>query len=441
MANEGEAQVQAGGLAVVLSEPARQRLVTIAADVLGRLGTDDVPPTLRPVARFTPAKRARLGATRLAAALDLDDDFRAKVAEIVLDAAGPLAQAVQDGAPGLASDPVDTAVVAYLLRPDGWQQTVADANEQWLAQRRATGSAVAEAELTRLREQVAGLKAELRAESARSRAAAADAVDTRADELVDLRQRLRARGADLREAQLTAQRASAELAEARQRAEAAETARDNEVRRARGRIADLERTLEAARRSARIDRDLDEARLWLLVETLTDAAAGIRRELSLSAPSLRPADAVRSADGAATSRSADDPAALERLLALPNAHLIIDGYNVTKTGYGELPLAQQRARLVGALAALGGRHGGEVTVAFDGGERPPVAPPSPRGVRVLFSAADEIADDLIRGLVAAEPPGRPVIVVSSDRAVQRDIQRAGAWSVPSAVLLARLAQI
>ena len=44
-------------------------------------------------------------------------------------------------------------------------------------------------------------------------------------------------------------------------------------------------------------------------------------------------------------------------------------------------------------------------------------PPAPRGVRVLFSAPGEIADDVIRRLVAAEPEGRPLMVVSSDKEV------------------------
>jgi predicted RNA-binding protein with PIN domain len=57
---------------------------------------------------------------------------------------------------------------------------------------------------------------------------------------------------------------------------------------------------------------------------------------------------------------------------------------------------------------------------------------------VLFSAPDEIADDLIRRLVAAEPAGRPLVVVTSDREVVIDVTRAGAWTVPSAVLLDRL---
>jgi predicted RNA-binding protein with PIN domain len=80
----------------------------------------------------------------------------------------------------------------------------------------------------------------------------------------------------------------------------------------------------------------------------------------------------------------------------------------------------------------------EVTVAFDGAERPAVQPAMPRGIRVLFSAAGEIADDLIRRLVDAEPPGRPVVVVSSDQQVATDVRAAGAWSAPATALLALL---
>jgi predicted RNA-binding protein with PIN domain len=59
-------------------------------------------------------------------------------------------------------------------------------------------------------------------------------------------------------------------------------------------------------------------------------------------------------------------------------------------------------------------------------------------VRVLFSAPGEPADDVIRRLVAAEPEGRPVAVVSSDREVADDVRRAGAHAVPSDLLLRRL---
>ena len=70
--------------------------------------------------------------------------------------------------------------------------------------------------------------------------------------------------------------------------------------------------------------------------------------------------------------------------------------------------------------------------------RSPAQPRTPRGVRVLFSAPDELADDLIRRLVAAEPGGRAVLVVTADQQVVRDVRARAAWTVPSAVLLSRL---
>jgi predicted RNA-binding protein with PIN domain len=82
-------------------------------------------------------------------------------------------------------------------------------------------------------------------------------------------------------------------------------------------------------------------------------------------------------------------------------------------------------------------HGrAEITVAFDGRTRPPVQPRAPRGVRVPFSEPDQIADDLIRALVAAEPRGRVLLVATSDQQVVADVRRAGAWTVASSVLLA-----
>jgi predicted RNA-binding protein with PIN domain len=76
---------------------------------------------------------------------------------------------------------------------------------------------------------------------------------------------------------------------------------------------------------------------------------------------------------------------------------------------------------------------------FDGAElNGPVQVSAPRGVRVLFSEPGEIADDLIRQLVRAEPPGRAVAVVSTDREVADSVRRMGARPVQSALLLRRL---
>jgi YacP-like NYN domain len=54
---------------------------------------------------------------------------------------------------------------------------------------------------------------------------------------------------------------------------------------------------------------------------------------------------------------------------------------------------------------------------------------------VLFSPVGVIADDVIRELVAAEPPGRPVVVVSSDQQLVRDVARAGARPVAATALV------
>ena len=432
-ADAGEARNDAE---VALVEPARAQLLTLAADVLGRLPAEQVPASLRAIARFAPAKRKRLGGVAIAAALDADTAFRQSVAQALADAVPDLAAAVCEGGSTAAADPIDVALVAYLVRPDGWRDVLTDANRRWSEERELRSGAADE--LERVRDELAEARARIRGEAARTRDAVTTAVDEAGRQVSDLQKAIRDRTRELRTAERERDQARADVEQARAEAERRLAAADGEMRRLRARVAELERGAEANRRESRFEREIDDARLWLLVETLLQAANGVRRELSLPPPSVRPGDTVGTAAGEATGRRAADPAALDRLLALPNVHLIIDGYNVTKTGYDELSLADQRTRLVTALAPLAAQSGAEITVAFDGGQRPPVTPPAPRGVRVLFSAPDEIADDLIRRLVAAEPSGRPVVVVSSDAEVVADTGREGAWTVASPVLLARL---
>jgi hypothetical protein len=64
------------------------------------------------------------------------------------------------------------------------------------------------------------------------------------------------------------------------------------------------------------------------------------------------------------------------------------------------------------------------------------ARPPGRGIRVLFSPPGVIADDVIRDLVRAEPAGRVLIVVSSDRQIVEAVSRDGARTAGSTVLLA-----
>ncbi len=124
----------------------------------------------------------------------------------------------------------------------------------------------------------------------------------------------------------------------------------------------------------------------------------------------------------------DTPEALLALARTPEMLLVVDGYNVAKTAWPDLPIATERERLVDGLADLQARTGVDVLVVFDGAEQPgpSLGPPTPRPIRVRFSPPDVEADDVIVALVADLPDQRPVTVVSSDRRVQRGAADGGA---------------
>jgi predicted RNA-binding protein with PIN domain len=437
-AGAGRSEPAGGGAAeaVALPETVRMRVVALAAEALGRLPADEVPAALRAVARFTPAKRAKLGSTVLAAALEADAAFRLGVAVRAEQAAPAIIEAVRNGDAPAAADPMELAAAAYLLRVPGWPAYVERARSALGEVAERAQAREREAELNRLRAEIVAVRESTAAEVARLQAAAT-AAQAEADAL---RRQLREQTGSRRAAERARVAADEALAEERRRAATAESTAHAEVRRLRQRWTEAEDAVESARRAAKDSRQADEARLWLLLDTVAGAVQGLRRELALTPTDERPADAVSAVTPGHDQQGArgDDPDRLDRLLALPRVHLVVDGYNVTKSGYGELPLAAQRNRLVQGLGALAARTRAEVSCVFDGAARPPVAPPAPRGVRVLFSAAGETADDLIRRLVAAEPMGRPVVVVSTDREVAEGVQRQGVYPVPSAVLLRRL---
>ena len=197
--------------------------------------------------------------------------------------------------------------------------------------------------------------------------------------------------------------------------------------------------LAAARADARSGRDAATVRARLLLDAVVDSATGLRRELGLAAVEGSPGDAVEASLAgavAATGSSAPaTPALLEQLLALPHARLIVDGYNVTKAAWPTASLEAQRSRLVAALGPVVARSGAETTVVFDAAESTArTVMPAPRGVRVVFSPEGVIADDVIRQLVAAEPRGRVIILVTTDGALASDVARRGARVLPGHVL-------
>ncbi|NGO68110.1 RNA-binding protein [Streptomyces sp. SB3404] len=428
-----------------LPEKVRRRVVAFTGEALGGLTVAELPAPLRQYARFTPQRRAKFGGNAMAAALESDAVFRQRIAGRLRDRFPELAEALENGSPPPAADPVDVGALAYVLRPAGWSKLVAAAGEEAQRAQAERADEEAQRELARLRTELAEARSAAREDAERSRAE----LDAVRKELESAQRKLRSAQSDVRRGEAEVRKVRAELESMRAAAGSDKAAADSEVRRLKSRLAEAESALEAGRRAAREGRSVADMRVRLLLDTVLDAAQGLRRELALPPASVHPADTVEAVepgqispkDVAARALSETDPALLDQLLALPRAHLVVDGYNVTKTGYPALPLEKQRLRLLGGLAVLAAQSGAEVTCVFDGAElAAPVLLAPPRGVRVLFSKPGQTADELIRRLVRAEPPGRPVVVVSSDREVADGCAAAGARPVASVLLLNRLAR-
>jgi predicted RNA-binding protein with PIN domain len=428
----------------------RARVVALAASALNRLSDAEVPSSLRSIRRFTPAKQGKLGGTALAVALETDQGFRDRVAEQVRQEYPELAAALLEGVVPPAAPLVELAALAYVLRAPG-----ADDLRQRTEREMAEAATVGEAqEVQRLRAELERGRADARAELARLRA---ELTESRG-EAEELRRRLRSAETALQRsnAEVVSVRAEGvrDLTAAEQTATVAAREAEAEIRRLRLRVTEAEAALSSARRSVRENRGVDSVRLRVLLDTLLAASAGLRRELDLPALVERPADAAATGselDAAAADPLAGvfaargqlptDPALLDAVLAAPGLHLLVDGYNVTKTGFPDLTLESQRNRLLAGLGALASRNPGvETTCVFDGtaATTRPTAVPVPRGVRVLFSAVGELADDLLVRLVRAEPAGRPIAVVTNDREIVTAVRAAGARALASETLLARL---
>ncbi len=425
-----------------LPDAVRARVVVLAADAVGRMPPERLPAPLRRVASFAPTRRARLGGSQIAAMLESDEEFRSGLADQLRTThpeLAELADSVNEAGAPAAADPVEVAAAAYLFRPREWVEVVVEVVNGLESSQALAAQQQADLQVARLRRQLEQTTEDLKQTRQRNR----DRIAELKAENADLRHKLGDARARARAAEAARTEAEAAVVRSGEAASAAATAQDAELRRLRTRVEDLEGELAGVRRAERAGRGAEALRARLLLDTLLDTAQGLRRELALPAVEGAPADAVEAHVAEEGSRSpsshgsmaSDDPAMLDQLIALPRAHLIVDGYNVTKTAWPELSLERQRDRLLAGVAPLVARSGAEVTVVFDAAEtseRPLVN--KPRGVRVLYSPLGVIADDVIRELVAAEPRGRPLVVVSSDQAVVRDVVKAGARAVASGAL-------
>lgn len=415
-------------------------MIGLASRGLSRMPRADVPAGLRIAAGFAPAKRVKLAGGQIAAAVDTDAEFRQRLATQVRALAPRVVSQLESRQPVSDDALPEAAAVAYLTRIEGWPDVVAADAALETSQQRTDSDSATVSRLT-------SALATARADAERVRAKSRSDIDQLKADNAQLRRTLGETRGKLKTAEGASEAAERDRDREARDAQLQLRALQADVRRLRAQLAELEAEGATERRSRRGERDAENVRLRLLLDTMTQAVSGLRRELALPPSDVLPADTVsgrRSGGDSSLSRAGqaladDDPALLRRLLELPKVHLIVDGYNVSKAAWPTAPLAHQRERLTRGVAALARGKVIEVTVVFDGADliaAPPLT--SPRGVRVLFSPAGVSADDVIAELVAVEPTGRPVVVVSSDREVAHDATEKGARTVASLALVRSL---
>jgi predicted RNA-binding protein with PIN domain len=432
--------------------------------VVARQGERDDPPVpapgrLRPYLGFTRTPGAALEVCRRV--LDEDEAFRRRVAAV--------ANADEVGAIGFL----------WLTRPDNWELSAAALQAERERERRLGSDARRHDDLER-REALAREAARV---AERERREAVDALEAARRELAEARRQLRTLEAErdrAREALATEDDERRTLLRRLKDTETALARRTAEVRELRASPAieaeGVDATAGVASAPSPAEQRSDEraaaaAREAALRSALAEATAAVEAlgealanaTAMVSAPGefdhrsdgrgddgRRPVQPDRSAssgtraqaDGAAVRvrRPAPIPGgmfeetvqAARHLIGLPGVVLLIDGYNVAKTGWPQLELRLQRERLTDAVGNLQAATGARAELVFDGADDAAVrSRVTPGWVRVEFTPAGVEADDRLLDLVEQAPLGRPVVVVSTDRRV-RDGARARGANVLSA---------
>jgi predicted RNA-binding protein with PIN domain len=134
----------------------------------------------------------------------------------------------------------------------------------------------------------------------------------------------------------------------------------------------------------------------------------------------------------------DSVSGADAMLRGPSVLLVVDGYNVSKTGWPDASLEIERESLLSALHGLHLTSGTDVVVAFDGDGTQSFSKKGRHGVRVVFSAPGEEADSVVVELVSKAPLQTRIVVASSDRWVREHAETFGAVVISAATLVAVL---
>jgi predicted RNA-binding protein with PIN domain len=373
--------------------PNLRRLRSFRPNALGKhkddlLGALDLEATRALIMQWLddgkpPLSKADVGVLRTAveAGAEWRDTFAADVP------AGPQ-PAASDGTIGRLEDLVERERAKAARARDG-ERSAKEALKAVTAEAVASSTAQAR-EIERMRRELDQLKEEVKAH----RAAAAKASDERTGE------RRRAERALERERQ------------AREEAEASLKSIRRELRRREAEIAELTRRTEGSS---------NQKTIQIPTEGEETPSPPERREQLKAPPGLLD----------------EDPKSLSSWLGTTGVQLLVDGYNVSKSGAGfaHLSLEDQRKRVVQAVNRLARKNGLTPIVVFDGAETPPGTSRRGRGPAIVEYSTGEIADDhLIARLETL--PLEPVVFVTDDKELQGRAAALGATIATSAQLLA-----
>ncbi len=452
-------------------------VVETAHAVLRELAPADVSVAARPLLRFDRRGLASGAARRqVLAALRREPQLRAMVVEALTDKAEVVAMldeySVLD-APQIAVNAVDRDDLGLLVAalwagaPSGAAFGIGVCVSAAAARQAHDAAAHQVHEVERQLDEatVAVHRADQRMSDAD--AAAAKALAQLREERAARRQREQSHGAEVAAAERATRDVETTLAQERANALTAtqRAARDQH------RIADLEqRLIEARNETATLRLAIATP---ALSETELRGAAGLAQQLAetlgamgerVAAAPVRPVAAtraVRPPNQSAPTAGERPPAPTRRALAnLPGGLLadsadgatamltrsadlvlIVDGYNVSKRAWPESALSEQREKLARALHQIHLRFGCDVVCCFDGDGTEGVRPLRRAGLRIVFSARGQEADELVVDAIDALPKRIPVVVASSDAWVREHAERSGGTviSAATALELARLA--
>lgn len=371
--------------------------------------TSDLP---LPVRRFKGFRERALAPHRDTLLSILDEDATRAL----------ILQWLDDDKPSLPKD-VEEALRTAARRPDGWEEalTARSSDDGGAGEGGTDRIAKLEGALAKEKARTAKAKDDLKAEREQSGRVVTDerAAKTKLQQTVEEME------VALADALRRAEGSEAELARERDRAA-------RELRRARR---DAEK---AEQRVVELEAELKRARSAIPTEPADGQDPEVKAPPPPKRATRKPRSGPRRALRVPKGLLADDPVALDRWLGRDDVHLLVDGYNVTKaeSGFGDLSLEAQRDRLITELNNLALRKKIEVTIVFDGAE---VTRPKTRRARIrtIFTAENEIADDVIVELLGKMPPV-PVVVVTNDKELQERASALGATIATSGQLLSLL---